>query len=364
MKNIIGKRLKAARQEAGLTQTELSSMLGFNDRQTLSAIESGKRKISADELLQVINALGKDLDYFTDPFRLEGEGKFSWRASTDNTELINEYESKVSRYLALYRNITEQEKVWTAPLRLGLTANDSYEEAHRSAEWLGDEWGLGDTPAARLEDKIRDRLNALVLYIDAPEGISGAASKLDDFSAILINRNEPEGRRNFDLAHELFHLLTWDTIKPDHQEDVTIQWWKASRKEQLANCFASSLLMPECEIRDKWGQAPNRDDSAWHNWISESASGFNVTRTALLWRSFKLGLLEKETVVESAKWTELSEKQNDKPNMFSYDYVNTLKQGIEEGRISVRRAASLLDLSIDEMEEIFNEYSIEVPFDI
>jgi uncharacterized protein DUF955 len=40
-----------------------------------------------------------------------------------------------------------------------------------------------------------------------PEGISGVACQLQAGDAILINRQENEGRRNFDLAHEIFHVL-------------------------------------------------------------------------------------------------------------------------------------------------------------
>ena len=61
---------------------------------------------------------------------------------------------------------------------------------------------------------MQQRMGILVLMVDALPGISGAASTLPDLDVALINRREPEGRRNFDLAHELFHLLTWKTMPP------------------------------------------------------------------------------------------------------------------------------------------------------
>ena len=33
-----------------------------------------------------------------------------------------------------------------------------------------------------------------------------------ELGVILVNRREPLVRRNFDLAHELFHSLTWESI--------------------------------------------------------------------------------------------------------------------------------------------------------
>ena len=72
-KDLIGSRIKALRQERGLSQDQVAQLLGFNDRQTVSTIETGMRKVTAQELLLAADKLGAPLEYFTDPFRLEGE---------------------------------------------------------------------------------------------------------------------------------------------------------------------------------------------------------------------------------------------------------------------------------------------------
>ena len=56
-------------------------MFGFNDRQTVSAIETGARRVTAEELVLAVERLGAPLEYFTDPFPLVGEGRSSWRQS-------------------------------------------------------------------------------------------------------------------------------------------------------------------------------------------------------------------------------------------------------------------------------------------
>ena len=78
---IIGTRIKALRQERGLSQESLAQLFGFKDRQTVSAIETGVRRVTAEELLLAVEKLNAPFDYFTDPFRLDGEGRFSWRQS-------------------------------------------------------------------------------------------------------------------------------------------------------------------------------------------------------------------------------------------------------------------------------------------
>ena len=77
--NLIGTRIKALREERKLSQDDLARLFGFKDRQTVSAIETGERRVTAEELLIAVEKLGAPLDYFTDPFLLVGEGRFSWR---------------------------------------------------------------------------------------------------------------------------------------------------------------------------------------------------------------------------------------------------------------------------------------------
>ena len=81
------------------------------------------------------------------------------------------------------------------------------------------EFELGEVPARRLAEVMERELGILVLMVDAFEGISGAACRLPELDVVLINRHEVAGRRNFDLAHELFHILTWDAMPPEHSEE-------------------------------------------------------------------------------------------------------------------------------------------------
>src|SRR3990172_10979170 len=108
MNNLINKRLKIAREKAGLTQAQLAEKLGFKDRQTLAAIEAGQRKMSAEELVRAMDVFGVDLDYFTDGFRLVGEGRFSWRADKNATEeFLGAFEDHAGRWVATYRRLGE-----------------------------------------------------------------------------------------------------------------------------------------------------------------------------------------------------------------------------------------------------------------
>lgn len=122
---------------------------------------------------------------------------------------------------------------------LRLNAKSSFEEAIACAENLVKTLDLGTIPAERLIEKVEKDLDVPILFVDTIESseghaISGATCHLQDMGAILINRNESEARRYYDLAHELFHALTWDAIKPDHRESNSLVERVGSKRiEQL-----------------------------------------------------------------------------------------------------------------------------------
>ena len=55
LNSVVGARIKARREELGFNQEVVARHLGFKDRQILSNIETGERKVSADELLRAKN---------------------------------------------------------------------------------------------------------------------------------------------------------------------------------------------------------------------------------------------------------------------------------------------------------------------
>jgi Zn-dependent peptidase ImmA (M78 family) len=267
--------------------SEIARMFGFKDRQTVSAIETGERWVSADELVIAIEKLGATLEYFTDPFLLVGEGKFSWRQSNVALERLNAYERVAGRWIAAYRTLAPKVGRQPSVLRqtLKLTPKSTFEEAAAAGERFAADFDLGAVPAERLAETIERKLGILVLMVDPIEGVSGAACRLPDLDAVLINRHEVAGRRHFDLAHELFHILTWDTMPPHHVEDAAE--FSKVRVEQLANAFGSAVRMPG-PVLDRIG-TPTGDIIAW---LKKNADALQVTATALTWRLAASGRID------------------------------------------------------------------------
>jgi len=371
MSNLFARRLKHARERSGLTQAELSAKLGFKDRQTLAAIEAGQRKLTAEELLRAIEVFQVDLDFFTDSLRLVGEGHFNWRAHKNvEVGMLDSFEDKAGRWIALFRSLGEKAGKTVSPLqrRLPLAERSSFEEAWDAGGALIDEWRLGEIPALSLESAIKAHLGALVLYVDAPPGISGAACQLPGLDTILINRNEPEGRRHFDLAHECFHLLTWEQMTPEHREFADGDHrgkGRQKRIEQLADNFAGALLMPQRLLAARWESRSDRD---LHAWLNETATLLCVSAIALKWRMFYLGLLSRADLlpINDQKLTANGRPRAKQPTprLFSVEFVQRIHAGLQAGDVSVRRAASLLGMTIEDLAELFEGYELAAVFDL
>jgi Zn-dependent peptidase ImmA (M78 family)/transcriptional regulator with XRE-family HTH domain len=366
----IAARLRLARERSNLTQQALASAMGFENRQTLAAIEAGDRRLSAEELLRAIEVLGVDLDFFTDSFRLVGEGRFSFRAQRGVAmNLLDQFETQAGRWIATYRELAAREQGAPRALdpvqfTLALTDRSSFEHAEAAANSLNERWSLGAVPATSLAERLERELNALILFVDAPRGISGAASQVPRLNAVLVNRHEPETRRNFDLAHELFHLLTWDSMPPQRVETIDVpQAGKAKRIELLAENFAAALLMPSDAVFERWNSAATHDDL--NDRLRDVAAHFHVSGVACKWRLRNLGLLTKadELEIDDARLARAKDSQADVPRAFSERFVTRIARALDAGRLSTKRAASLLSLSVAELRDLLVSYDIEPAFE-
>ncbi|HVG45031.1 MAG TPA: XRE family transcriptional regulator [Longimicrobium sp.] len=356
----IGRRLKALRTRHRLTQQHVSDRLGFKDRQTLAAIEAGERRVSPAELVAAAEMFGVEPEHFTDAFQLAGEGAFSFRARGVDPAVLDDFEARAGRWVATYRELRAQAGVTPSRLarKLDLSPHSSYEDAQACAEELRQRWSLGDVPGAELEVALEREMQVLVLYIDAPNGISGAASRLPGLSTILVNRAEPVGRRSYDLGHELFHVLTWDAMPPP-RVDGEIKRTKGMRVEQLAENFAAALLMPASTLAARWA---GRGGADVHDWLNATASVLRVTSVALKWRMHNLGHLDAAQVRDELLARNTAREPL--PRLFSAEFVTRVHAAVEAGRLSLRRAARLLDLDPAGFADLCRSYGLVLSYSV
>lgn len=124
-----------------------------------------------------------------------------------------------------------------------------------------------------------------VLYDDLPVGVSGKIQRDErgDYY-IVANRNEPEVRQRFTIAHELGHYIFHRALIGDGVADSPA--YRAPDEsiydrtplerfhEAQANQFAANLLMPRSLIRQAEAEHPGLD-------VRALARLFNVSEDAM-----------------------------------------------------------------------------------
>lgn len=362
----IGRRIKALREAAKMKQTDLAEILQLKDRQSISSLEAGTRRVSADELIRVVEHFKVPLEDISNPFLLFNKEGFSWRQTNVSEQDLNRFERLAGEWIGAYRALrTDQPTVRRLLPNLGLTHRSTYEDAVAAGESVAEFLKLGDTPAFDLAQAIEEKFDILVLMVDAIKGVSGAACHVPELNAILINRHDSPGRRRADLAHELFHILTWDVMKPERVESAEDTFEKpAGRKverneriEHLADNFNFGLLMPERAL-DALPEA--REDAEW---LNAAANYLGVTSLNLKWRLVNSGRIPGMKNVSKEELLRLARLNTDceAPLPFSKRFVAVIAQAIETGEISSRRAAKLLQTTTEELGELLDTYSIERP---
>lgn len=80
-KNIVAVRLRTAREMAGLSQAQVAKILGLH-RSSISEIETGRRKVSAEELAKLAEICSVDIEWLagSDPESQNGGERIRFAA--------------------------------------------------------------------------------------------------------------------------------------------------------------------------------------------------------------------------------------------------------------------------------------------
>ncbi len=275
----LGERLKYARDRAGLTMAQVKERAEIGES-SLSDFENGKREPSISQLASLGRCYRRSVAFFLSSDALPKEIVLWRKRPTDQAEVIEaEFLSLCERYHNL--------EVWTgkkAPVELPFAHGDAesfgYPQAELLAKKVRQELSLGAQPALALLRELEEDCGLKLFHIDfEPTGTAACALSPTFGAAILLNAKNARWRRNFDLAHELFHLLTWNVFNPSADEAAE----RPAKEEKLADSFASNLLMPEESVRASVN-ARMRDHKLPLDVVFEIARQFDVSVEAMLWR--------------------------------------------------------------------------------
>ncbi len=352
------KRVTEAREAAGLTLLEASNLLKFKNYQTLSNIEKGTRKIKAHELSVMADVYGRTLSYFFEP-EVSPDPKPLWRKDpeTKPTQIQRRFLSFLENYSNL-ENLLGLTRRWK-DIQKNYAKADFLERGFDLVRQLGSDirnsLDLGARPALNLLNTLENNLRVKVLHLNLPDGVSGASVVDNTLGVgILINAEEAPWRRNFDLAHELFHIVTWNVFSHREVGDGT----KKTKPEQYADAFASTLLLPKEPLLNSLQEIIVGERIKIVD-IIELAKEYGVSTSAILWRLVNLRQIPQSEVKKILDNSELSQIDRvlrqglyftGKPSKFPERFVFLACRCLLEGKISRGTFASYLDIDRSEVD--------------
>jgi XRE family transcriptional regulator, fatty acid utilization regulator len=355
---VLDKRIAAAREAAGFSITEAAQKLGFKNYQTLSAIEKGVRKINVRELIMMARLYGRNLDYFLES-DIPPDPAPLWRKTTKTD--VNQVQRQFLSFLENYSNLEHLlglKRRWK-DIQKNYDRDDFSANGFEQADELGADihnfLDLGSRPYSNLLNVLENRLRFKILHLPLGDGVSGASVVDNTLGVgILINANDAPWRRNFDLAHELFHVITWNVFSPEEIGNGTT----ITRPEQYANIFASSLLLPENHLREALKETATDNEIRIID-IIELAKEFSVSTEAVLWRLVNLKMITRplaEKALDNPNFRDLDRDmrqklyEKDGPSRFPSRFISLACRCLMEGRISRGVFAEYLEIDRSEID--------------
>jgi Zn-dependent peptidase ImmA (M78 family)/transcriptional regulator with XRE-family HTH domain len=361
----IGDRVRQAREALDMGQQALASKIGLA-RPVLSAIENGKREVSAAELVAMSDALARPLDYFLGraaqafdfqpllrvlpPEGQEEEAPTRGRPPRgEGTSVVRRtlvrFEELCRMYLELERlgrlAVPELPKYAIDPGRGGLR------EAERIADLARTQLGLGPTlPAVQLRELMEERLAIKTFVLAAESPLSGACIFHEEVGGCVLVVAKAIPHMLYTLAHELGHLLV-------HRETPTVDeniFGLKTPSEQFANAFAANLLMPRAAMQELFAAVYRSRAEFGALEVIHMARHFGVSFPAMLWRLQNLRLItpkskEKLEAARPGGGTGRVSRVEDKPRYWyalPERYVFLALGAYYREEISIGRLAELL----------------------
>jgi Zn-dependent peptidase ImmA (M78 family)/transcriptional regulator with XRE-family HTH domain len=377
----VGERIRHAREALNMGQEQLAVRLSVA-RPVLSAIENGKREVTAAELLSFSEILARPLDFFlrrsppTFDFQPllrvmppEGAEEAPARGRPPRGEGTSASRRALVRFEELCRMYLELERIGGLPVPQLPKYNidggrGALREAERIAELARIQLGLGPTlPAVQLRELMEERLAIKTFVLSAEAGLSGACIFHEEVGGCALVVAKAIPHMLYTLAHELGHLLV-------HREEPTVDadlFGSKSPKEQFANAFAANLLMPRGGVQELFAAVYKSRAEFSALEAIHMARHFGVSFPAILWRLQNLRLItpqQREQIASTRPSGRVSRVEDKTRHWYPLPerYVYLALRAYFREEISIGRLAELLckedgePRTIEEAEQFVADY--------
>lgn len=364
---VIARKIREARERCGLSQQELANLMGWKSHTSLVAIENGSQAVKTWELLKlaIIMKVSPESLYSEETNVVE-HPLILWRNRASDPKIVRKEECDVIQHCEDYRLIKRLINDSSSALKQLPCENCDINAintdwANLLAERMHRELNLGDYPASLLAQRLEEDYGVLLMSIQLDNG-SAACCRGEWGAAIVLNAKEVPWRQTFNLAHELFHLITWNLklIGQVHVDEALF-----NKNEKLADAFAAALLMPQQMI-----DIDLRGHKLTYSFVVALARKYWVSTVAMLWRLCYLRIISHESVnhaladedfrqLDHASFKEAF--QSIQP--FDNRFLRLAYLAHEKGRLSKGRLAQMLSVKLRDVNQYLADRGLYLTHD-
>lgn len=231
-----------ARAIRQMTATDLASAASIS-APWISQIENVKKTPGPDLVRELARVLKFPVEFFYRPVKSQPPSDaFHFRATSKlakKDEATARSLSTLAIELSDWIEATYHSPAPAVPEVQDLIGSDDELAPEQAAEAVRGAWGLGVAPIKNLLQLLESK-GAKVYSAGGPlQAIDAFSFRHGAMPVIFLNVHKSAERLRFDLAHELGHLVM-------HGGSLNVEPGK--EKEQAANDFASSFLMPRSDV--------------------------------------------------------------------------------------------------------------------
>lgn len=293
----IGRRLRLAREDAGVRQEEAAQVIGMS-RPTLVSIEQGVRPVRANELQMLahrygvsVNALLRREAVHTD--LLPRFRKLRETESGHTAEAISLFNDLIRADVEL-ENILGIQRRRNYPPEKGISQGDVSKLASQHASELRDWLKLGQGPIADIFAIIEFGLGIRLFQrrLSSRSKVAGLFTYDDTVGAcIFLNANQPLTRRVQSASHEVGHFYGTRRNPEVLEEDEKF----LSRDERYANAFGHAFLTPEASFTESFRQLRELTGKISVALVVRLAHQYGISRQACVLQLEEFGLAKRGT---------------------------------------------------------------------
>ena len=365
----LGTRLRAAREDAGLTQDEVAEYLSVS-RPSVSQFESGRNRVDSLTLRRLATLYHRPMESFF--HEQEAGPTIEDRVFETVGHLGVQDRATLAQFLEFCGNVGFLRRLLGKAPRPAVPARPIRPRARKyAAEALAvEERGLLGLGQAPIGEALFDLLEAIGIpvYRSPMEDsrVSGLLVNHPDVGPVIfVNSRQYRWRQVFTAAHEYGHFLVHRTEQP-----VACRIFSGERQrgegtgEEFVNAFASQFLMPAEGIKQGLVEMGAGSQKLGVEDIVRLQRRFGVSFQAMLYRLLRLRLVSEADAealksgarpvsmawhlgypIEPDEFGETDEDDFDLAKKFPREFISLVLEAFERGEISNGRAAEMFELN-------------------